>query len=139
MMIERDLGSFVLDIGFKAAISRRIESRLCKLPGAARPTLAPLIENLTWRALQRSVRQVDGRNSGQTANAPDFAPLLRAGDNARDLASATRAVLKGIAKDLAQCASIDQRGPVVAAFEAVLDDLRNAHLDESRRAYGAAS
>lgn len=137
--IERDFGPFALDAQFRAAISRRIESRLHKSPGAARTTLIPFIEKLAMLALQRNKRQTDGRESATKIDSADFAPLLGAGASARHLSGAARSVLKGLAGDLAICAAIDRRDRVVAAFGAILDDLRNACLDESPRAYEAAS
>jgi hypothetical protein len=135
-MIERDLGAFAVDARFRAAIARRIEFRLNKLPGAPHSTLIPFIEQLVLRALQRSVPRGDG---DAPLNFADFRALLADGENARGLSSVARTVLKGLTNDLAICAGVAQRSRVVGAFDAIVNEFRNAYRGESRRAYGTAS
>jgi hypothetical protein len=138
-MIERDLGSFIIDARFRAAISRRIEHRLSKAVGASHPNVAPFIDKLVLHALQRDKRVGDGAHAVTPLNVADFKPLLANGDNARGLSSVARTVLKGLANDLSVCVAVAQRTRIVGLFAAAIDEFRGASLDQSRRAYGAAS
>jgi hypothetical protein len=138
MMIARDLGSFVADTRFRAALSRRIESRLNKVPGAPHANLTPFIEKLALRAIERSTGLSEGGHADSPLSFADFRPLLANGET-RGLSSVARTVLKGVANDLAICAAVAQRSRIAGSFGAISEEFRSATLDQPRRAYGAAS
>ena len=138
-MMERDIGSFALDALYRKAIARRVEAHIQGYPIANNVRHAQLLERLCVLAIERAGQSDVDLAANQGPEIEDLMPLFGSRSDTREIATAVRAVLKAVAKEIAICARVDQRHKIPTAFAGILDDLRRFSTFGSRRAYETAS